>query len=99
MHPDQLPEMLSQFKSGGYAYNEAVVDGKGWNDGVAENLWAFIVPIGSMSECGPETTCYKDFAKWYNNFKAQHGSKTILGFDATNQNAPFSPFPEPEPDA
>jgi hypothetical protein len=94
MHPDMLAEMLTQFKQRGFPYSEAVVDGQKWNDDVSNNIHAFVVPTGSMGACGPDTKCYTDFAIWYKSYKAQHGSKTILGFDVTNKNSPFEPFPQ-----
>jgi len=98
MHPDMLAEMLKQFKQRGFPYNEAVVDGKKWNDDVSNNLRAFVVPTGSMGACGTDTKCYTDFAVWYKSYKAQHGSKTILGFDVTNKTCPFAPLPQPTAD-
>jgi len=98
MLPGRLPEMLTQFKQGGYPWNEAVIDGKKWNDDVSNYIRAFVVPTGSMGKCGTDTTCYTDFVTWYRSYKAQHGSKTILGFDVTNQKVPFAPFPQPAAD-
>jgi len=98
MHPEMVPEMLAQFKQRGFPYNEAVVDGKKWNDDVSNNIHAFVVPTGSMGACGTSTKCYTDFKVWYKSYKAQHGSKTILGFDVTDKTSPFAPFPQPAAD-
>jgi len=96
MKPDQLAEMLTQFKARAneFKYNEAVVNGMKWNSNISKNLEAFVLPTGDKSQCGKETKCYTDFVAWYADYKAQHGNKTILGFDVTNKDTPFIPLPQ-----
>ena len=96
MKPDELQEMLAQFKKGGFPYNEAVVDGEEWNRAVGSSLRAFIVPSGPRSSCDVTSDCYKTFTTWYSRFEALHGRKTILTFDASNEEKPFAPFQQEE---
>lgn len=96
MHPDQLPWMLEQFHAGNNPYNEAVVDGLKWNDAVTSNILAFVIQVGSDSQCGKGTGCYDKFVDKYKKYTAQHGFKPIVGFNDTNKDAPFSPFVLPE---
>ena len=53
-------------------------------------------PLGRDRLATSPAIATKTFTTWYSRFEALHGRKTILTFNATNEEKPFAPFQQEE---